>query len=436
MRKQSRTEGLAASRGGMGLGLILALMPVIAGGPPALGQEAVGDGPALGGVQAGGGVKAAAVRPIRQIVIEAMPAVAGAKVIAPVRSKGAPKISGLNRQVRDIVPSRKFRLGQAKFPFRHAKIPGWPRIPDLPQVKAKIATTNGVKSRFDMQEQSQPAPVTGASGGGAPATGAFDVRTDPRRSDARDRSASSGSHGGSSGSPAAAPAQAAPSMPAAAPRQIASPGVDDVRRLVREQNETPLRLDERFLACPPCVCRPPGSGFDGIAPVYVEDEPEWAAEEAAAAAEPAPLPPTTLEIADAWLAEGDPTQAAAAYLEHIETATEDGGAVRSLALAVLMAGRPEQATELVVRAYLLDPTLVDRPIDPGALPRGDSTLRELVRDAVKHANRFPSAEAWLMTAVLMQGEGRHGVAMRMLDRAKRAGLDAGLATGLRTAMTP
>jgi hypothetical protein len=58
-------------------------------------------------------------------------------------------------------------------------------------------------------------------------------------------------------------------------------------------------------------------------------------------------------------------------------------------------------------------------------------LRGSVGWAVRRAHDAPSANAWLLVAVLMQAEGRDGPALRMIDRATRMGLAPAVADRMR-----
>jgi len=102
---------------------------------------------------------------------------------------------------------------------------------------------------------------------------------------------------------------------------------------------------------------------------------------------------------------------------------EDASARRLLGLALIELGEVERGIELVGSAYSLDPGLVGVPIDAVLYENEGGRLRDLVTDVVRHANRRPSAEAWLTVAVLMQAEGREGRALRMVVKAERLGLD-------------
>src|SRR5690606_7129054 len=107
---------------------------------------------------------------------------------------------------------------------------------------------------------------------------------------------------------------------------------------------------------------------------------------------PPPLPAeparelTTLEYADILLAEGQAERAAEVYQDHLRESPDDAEAQRSLAVALLEAGRPQQAVAVAAMAYDTDPTLAMRPI-PRRLFDGPMDLRRALNSAVGHANR-------------------------------------------------
>lgn len=107
----------------------------------------------------------------------------------------------------------------------------------------------------------------------------------------------------------------------------------------------------------------------------------------------------------------------------IESQPEDASARRLFGLALIELGEVERGIELVGSAYSLDAGLGGVPIDAVLYENERGRLRDLVTDVVRHANRRPSAEAWLTVAVLMQAEGREGRALRMVVKAERLGLD-------------
>lgn len=138
------------------------------------------------------------------------------------------------------------------------------------------------------------------------------------------------------------------------------------------------------------------------------------------AAQPA-REPTALERADALLMYGDSKAAVEAYRKYLEDVPDDAAAMRSLAIGLLGVRRFDEAVAVMAMAYEKQPRLARTPIDPALF--GDSGgLRRQLNSAVAYANRVNSGSAWLLVAALMQAEGREDVALRMVVRAREAGL--------------
>lgn len=128
-------------------------------------------------------------------------------------------------------------------------------------------------------------------------------------------------------------------------------------------------------------------------------------------------------------------EAVGAYGMHLSEQPEDWFAMREMAVALLELGRVEDAHDLMYVAYLQEPELGIFPIS--SLLYGEFfevTIKKLVISAVQHTNRKPSAEGWLTVGVLMQAQGRVGLAGEMLDRAEGLGLDPQIVKSLREAL--
>jgi len=138
--------------------------------------------------------------------------------------------------------------------------------------------------------------------------------------------------------------------------------------------------------------------------------------------EPDPIEVDSVLAALLALAAGQVRAACDGLEEIVASDPDDSGARRLLGLTLIELGEVERGVGLVGAAYSLDPGL--EPIDAVLYEsRRRRRLRDLVTDVVRHANRHPSAEAWLTVTVLMQGEGRPDRALRMLAKAERLGLD-------------
>ncbi|MGJ8636512.1 MAG: hypothetical protein ACSHX5_06680 [Phycisphaerales bacterium] len=124
----------------------------------------------------------------------------------------------------------------------------------------------------------------------------------------------------------------------------------------------------------------------------------------------------------------------AAYGAHLKDHPEDWLVARELGIALLQAGRTVDAINLVHEAYLKNPELGILPLNPKLLGDSEERLGKLVPRVVQHTNLKPSAEGWLLVAVLMQAQGRIELAGEMLDRAEDLGLDETIVEGFEKAL--
>lgn len=150
---------------------------------------------------------------------------------------------------------------------------------------------------------------------------------------------------------------------------------------------------------------------------------------------PEPVVLTTLERAAVELAFGDADRAVELYRLHLGEDPADVGAMRALAVALVKAGRFEDAAATVRLAYVTDPTLAQRPVSPTIAGEGALDARRIRTAAAGHAGRVDTASAWLMVAVLLQGERMPEAALRVLDRAEGHGLEPAVASALRGELT-
>jgi hypothetical protein len=168
----------------------------------------------------------------------------------------------------------------------------------------------------------------------------------------------------------------------------------------------------------------------GVLPAGYEEGRPLAIEPEAAAVDD-----SALARAEAALARGQGASAAGLYRQHLaESGDEewaDGRALRLYGVALLMAGRVDEAVGPVRLAHQMSPSLGEFGVGPGAVG-GSAALRRLVVRAVRRANEVDTGSAWLLAAVLVQGEGRLDVARDFIGRAERAGLEAEVVSWLRT----
>lgn len=150
---------------------------------------------------------------------------------------------------------------------------------------------------------------------------------------------------------------------------------------------------------------------------------------------PEPDPPTAYEMARGWMEAGDAKAAVEWYVEHLDENPTDIAAMREYAAALLEAGRFGDAISMMGYVYDMAPGLANRPMGPSFWGDSPLRLRRSVVSAVRYAQRSPSGNAWLTVAVLMQAEGRDGVALRMVDRAADEGLAPSVADRMRTRLS-
>ncbi|MBC7770893.1 MAG: hypothetical protein H7210_00225 [Pyrinomonadaceae bacterium] len=161
---------------------------------------------------------------------------------------------------------------------------------------------------------------------------------------------------------------------------------------------------------------------------YVESVP------VAPVAPPEPL--STLEKADVALSESRSKDAVKLFQEHLKTTPNDAEATRSLALALLLEKRHKEAVAVMIGVYEKHHGLAAQVIESDNLPRGEAGLRTLVLAVVPYANRTKTASGYLTTAVLLQAQGKTDAALRLLTKAKDAGLDERIASEMEVALKP
>lgn len=344
------------------------------------------------------GVQAAAS--IRRLTLEAFPGLGG------VKPAGHRPITGVGPRPRALDNTRS------------NWIPGWSRIPDLPQVYAKIASTNRVISRREAERnpeafRKRPDSVEPRVPMGP--TRAFREQ-DARLSGLRD---------------------AARSGDAAAIRDIRARLGRNTGRVPDQFNEQ-TSSDEMIGATGSAAWLDPSACAGGACGVITSGGGVIGAA-APAGADPAlvdglfPERRSDLERAADFTNSRDFEAAADAYLRHMAEHDRDADAARALALVILAAGKTSQACDAMLEAYRLDAALAFRPVDPRTLPPRTSAGALLGRVA-QHASRTGSAGAWLTAAMLAQASGKQEVAARFVQRSRGAGLDATIADALTSAL--
>lgn len=153
---------------------------------------------------------------------------------------------------------------------------------------------------------------------------------------------------------------------------------------------------------------------------------------------PAPAPasgpepePTAFQRGAMALYLGDEPRAVSEFRSHVKENPSDTQALRALALALIADNQLEDGAAVMRSAYRIDPALATQPIRFGEMGLGETRLRGLLVKSVGFAHRVNSASAWLTVAAIMQAENREALALDMLARADKAGLDRDISDRLR-----
>jgi ribosomal protein S15P/S13E len=151
---------------------------------------------------------------------------------------------------------------------------------------------------------------------------------------------------------------------------------------------------------------------------------------------PPPPPPTTLERAHAAGQAKDLVAAADLLREHIKIKPEDVEATRQLAMVLIENKDIDGGIALLRDLYVKDPTLADRPYLGTPVGQDVGRLRDMTAKLVARAHKLKSPSAWLGVVLVMQAEGRKPLALKMLDRAKDAGIERAVSDHLTVALSP
>lgn len=120
---------------------------------------------------------------------------------------------------------------------------------------------------------------------------------------------------------------------------------------------------------------------------------------------------------------GSANEAVRLLREHLRADASDTRALRALSLALLDAREFEDAAAVMGLAYRTDPGLANEAIAYGSAGLSEARLRDLLTRAVGFAHKVNSASAWLTVGAIMQAQGRDALALTMLERARKAGLE-------------
>ncbi len=132
--------------------------------------------------------------------------------------------------------------------------------------------------------------------------------------------------------------------------------------------------------------------------------------------------------------DGDTPGAITALRLHLKNHPDDHDAMRALAVAMVRGNSIGEASALMRAAYHADPSLADRPFEGEEWGLVKGKLRDVVTSATSAAHKHKSGSAWLTVSVLMQSEGRLDLALSMLERGEKSGLEIGIVAPLRSAL--
>jgi hypothetical protein len=151
---------------------------------------------------------------------------------------------------------------------------------------------------------------------------------------------------------------------------------------------------------------------------------------------PPPPPPTKMELAVDALAQKQLPEAKGFFIEHLAAFPDDVEAQRRLAMCLIEGKEIDTGLAMLRDLYVTDPTLADRPYDGAAAGQNLSRLRELVTKITPYAHKVKSPSAWLGVVIAMQAEGRNAPALKMIARAKDAGLERSVVDQFAAALAP
>jgi len=152
-------------------------------------------------------------------------------------------------------------------------------------------------------------------------------------------------------------------------------------------------------------------------------------------APPPPPEPTAFERGQILFEAGVYDRAVDELREAVKEEPDDFTRQRLLGAALIGDGRMREGVAVLAYAYGQNPSLAQVPLRRAEFGSGAHAVRGFVREAVAHASRAQTGEAWLVVAVLMQAEGRDQVAQRMARRALQEGLDTEVYDSLNRVLT-
>lgn len=145
--------------------------------------------------------------------------------------------------------------------------------------------------------------------------------------------------------------------------------------------------------------------------------------------------PTPQERLVSALSTADYREAGAAIEEITQQSPEDSDALRLAAVIQMLRKEVAEGAIALEKAYVMDPTLAERPIDFKGLGIRGSDISTAQATLQRSARSIGEARSAFAAAVLQQSRGDTVVAKRFLDRAMAAGLAPELSIAMGRALT-
>jgi hypothetical protein len=141
-----------------------------------------------------------------------------------------------------------------------------------------------------------------------------------------------------------------------------------------------------------------------------------------------------IERAERAMRAGDWKAAITLYRDHIALAPSDAGSLRLIGIALVLEGKVNEGVLSIVLAHQREPELGRKAMDLDVV-RNESDVARATSAIMNHAMRVKTAEAMLAAAVVKHATDAKSVAVRMLDRAKAAGLSATVESEVRAGLS-
>jgi hypothetical protein len=150
--------------------------------------------------------------------------------------------------------------------------------------------------------------------------------------------------------------------------------------------------------------------------------------------EPALPPRGVVELARDAAQAGDFEEAIELYRTRLAESPSDAGAMRELAIVLLIDKRDDDGVAMMLMAYRTMPEMGGYPARLDEFGLETARSRMVLQRQVARAHRTGASADYLSAAALMQALDRNVPALRMLEKAESAGLDAEIVDAMRTAL--